>query len=161
MYMFCQPCRNNVAKLAVSVSSSRVVLREFAPRPDHIKDLHKNGTNCLPQAAWRAGISVGVWLCSLSDCVKGRVVCGTVWCDTYYKNLLGLIDAKRHSNGLMNETQTQKSIYLDFIHYNSLYTEVIDSPGDLYYDHIVRYRKDHIFGNKILIRTYIACMNLT
>ena len=39
---------------------------------------------------------------------------------------------KRHSNGLINETQTQKSIYLDFIHYNSLYTEVIDSPGDLY-----------------------------
>ena len=64
MYMFCQPCPDNVAKLAVSVSSSRVVRREFAPRPDHIKDLHENGTNCLP--AWRASISVGVCLCSLS-----------------------------------------------------------------------------------------------
>ena len=31
-----------------SVSASRTVGREFASRPGHIKDHHKNGTNCLP-----------------------------------------------------------------------------------------------------------------
>ena len=31
-----------------SVSASRTVGREFASRPDHTKDHHKNGTNCLP-----------------------------------------------------------------------------------------------------------------
>ena len=32
----------------VSVSASRTVGREFASRPGHTKDHHKNGTNCLP-----------------------------------------------------------------------------------------------------------------
>ena len=31
-----------------SVSASRAVGREFASRPGHTKDYHKNGTNCLP-----------------------------------------------------------------------------------------------------------------
>ena len=31
-----------------SVSASRTVGREFASRPGHTKDHHKNGTNCLP-----------------------------------------------------------------------------------------------------------------
>ena len=31
-----------------SVSASRTVGREFASRPSHTKDHHKNGTNCLP-----------------------------------------------------------------------------------------------------------------
>ena len=35
-----------------SVSASRTVGREFASRPGHTKDNHKNGTNCLP--AWHA-----------------------------------------------------------------------------------------------------------
>ena len=39
------PCR--VGSVG-SVSASRTVGRDFAPRPGHIKDHHKNGTNCLP-----------------------------------------------------------------------------------------------------------------
>ena len=35
-----------------SVSASRTVGHEFASRPGHTKDHHKNGTNCLP--AWHA-----------------------------------------------------------------------------------------------------------
>ena len=35
-----------------SMSASRTVGREFAYRPGHTKDHHKNGTNCLP--AWHA-----------------------------------------------------------------------------------------------------------
>ena len=31
-----------------SVSASRTVGREFASRPGHTKDHHKNGRNCLP-----------------------------------------------------------------------------------------------------------------
>ena len=34
------------------VSASRTVGREFASRPGHTKDHHRNGTNCLP--AWHA-----------------------------------------------------------------------------------------------------------
>ena len=34
-----------------SVSASRTVGREFASRPGHTKDHHKNGTNCLPAKA--------------------------------------------------------------------------------------------------------------
>ena len=39
------PCR--VGSVS-SVSASRTVGREFASRPGHTKDHHKNGTNCLP-----------------------------------------------------------------------------------------------------------------
>ena len=39
------PCR--VGSVG-SVSASRSVGHEFASRPGHIKDHHKNGTNCLP-----------------------------------------------------------------------------------------------------------------
>ena len=41
----CPPCR--VGSVG-SVSASRTVGREFASRPGHTKDHHKNGTNCLP-----------------------------------------------------------------------------------------------------------------
>ena len=41
----CTPCR--VGSVG-SVSASRTVGREFASRPGHTKDHHKNGTNCLP-----------------------------------------------------------------------------------------------------------------
>ena len=40
-----KPCR--VGSVG-SVSASRMVGREFASRPGHTKDHHKNGTNCLP-----------------------------------------------------------------------------------------------------------------
>ena len=42
---FCLPCR--VGSVS-SVSASHTVGREFASRPGHTKDHHKNGTNCLP-----------------------------------------------------------------------------------------------------------------
>ena len=35
---------------------------EFASRPGHTKDHHKNGINCLP--AWHAMVTVGVWQCN-------------------------------------------------------------------------------------------------
>ena len=44
MYMYL-PCR---VGLVGSVSASHTVGREFASRPGHTKDHHKNGTNCLP-----------------------------------------------------------------------------------------------------------------
>ena len=40
-----KPCR--VGSVG-SMSASRTVGREFASRPGHTKDHHKNGTNCLP-----------------------------------------------------------------------------------------------------------------
>ena len=33
--------------LEVNVSASQAVGREFAPRADHTKDHHENGTNCF------------------------------------------------------------------------------------------------------------------
>ena len=43
--VYVEPCRDG---LVVSVSASRTVGHEFASRPGHTKDHHKNGTNCLP-----------------------------------------------------------------------------------------------------------------
>ena len=43
------PCR---VDLVVRVSASRMVGREFASRPGHTKDHHKNGTDCL--SVWHA-----------------------------------------------------------------------------------------------------------
>ena len=40
-----KPCR--VGSVG-GVSAYRTVGREFASRPGHTKDHHKNGTNCLP-----------------------------------------------------------------------------------------------------------------
>ena len=54
----------------------------------HNKDHHKNGTNCLP--AWHTCVRVGVWLVR-PDCEKGRVLCGAVYGDMHYKDLLGSI----------------------------------------------------------------------
>ena len=48
-YLRERPCR---VGLVVSVSASYTVGREFASRPGHTKDHHKNGTNCFP--AWHA-----------------------------------------------------------------------------------------------------------
>ena len=44
-YITSTPCR--VGSVG-SVSTSHTVGREFASRPGHTKDHHKNGTNCLP-----------------------------------------------------------------------------------------------------------------
>ena len=71
--------------LVISVSASHVVGRGFAPWPGHTKDLHKNGTNCLP--AWHACVRVD----SAADCVKGGVVCGTVYGDMHFIDCLGSI----------------------------------------------------------------------
>ena len=48
-YKYFAPCR--VGSVG-SVSASCTVGREFASRPGHTKDHHKNGTNCLP--TWHA-----------------------------------------------------------------------------------------------------------
>ena len=78
-----RPCRDI---FMFSVIVSHAVGRGFATRPGHIKDPYINDTNCLP--AWHAGFMVGVLRL---DCVKGRVVCGTVYGDMHYKDLLGSI----------------------------------------------------------------------
>ena len=44
-FQMIKPCR--VGSVG-SVSASRMVGREFASRPGHTKDHHKNSTNCLP-----------------------------------------------------------------------------------------------------------------
>ena len=45
VYLLYAPCR--VGSVG-SVSASHMVGREFASRPGHTKDHHKNGTNCPP-----------------------------------------------------------------------------------------------------------------
>ena len=70
--------------LVVSVSASHAINHGFAPLLSHIKDPNKKGT-CLP--AWQASLRVGVLL----DCIKGRVVCGTVYGKMHLKDLLGSI----------------------------------------------------------------------
>ena len=62
--------------------STQQVGREFASRPGHTKDHHKNGTNCLPAMRWGRSLAVQ------PDCLKGRVVCGTVYRDMHLKDLL-------------------------------------------------------------------------
>ena len=57
MYITINNCQYHVSMFCRvgsvgSVSASRTVGREFASRPGHTKDHHKNGTNCLP--AWHA-----------------------------------------------------------------------------------------------------------
>ena len=74
--------------LVVSVSASHMVGREFASRPGQTKYHHKNGTNCLP--AWNA-MRKGWSLTVQPDCLKGQVVCGTVYGDMHFKDLLGSI----------------------------------------------------------------------
>ena len=71
--------------LVVSVSASHTVGHEFASRQGHTKDHHKNGTNCLP--AWHAK-RLARSLTVQPDCLKGQVVCGTVYGDMHLKDLL-------------------------------------------------------------------------
>ena len=71
--------------LVVSVSPFHLVGRGLAPRSRDTNDCHINCTNCLP--AWHACVMVGVWQCN-PNWVK---VCGTVYGDMLYKDLLGSI----------------------------------------------------------------------
>ena len=73
--------RVGLALIVVSVSASHEVDHEFATRPGHTKDHHKNGTNCLP--AWHA--------MRLGRTLGGRAVCGTVFGDMHLKDLMGSI----------------------------------------------------------------------
>ena len=85
LVLFLIPCR---VGLVVNVSASQTVCREFASRPGHTKDHHKNGTDCLPAwhaMRWGRGLAVQLY------CLKGRVVCGTVYGDIHLKDLLGSI----------------------------------------------------------------------
>ena len=50
------------------------------PLLGHTKDHHKNSTNCLP-----------VLHTGIMYCLKVRVVCGTVYGDMHFKDLLGSI----------------------------------------------------------------------
>ena len=70
------------------MSASHTVGREFASRPGDTKDHHKNGTNCLP--AWHA-MRLDWSLAVQPNCLKGRVVCGTVYGDMHLKDHLGSI----------------------------------------------------------------------
>ena len=74
------------AGLVVSVSASHMVGRGFASQRVHTKHHHKNGTNCLlAQHAMGKHWSLAVQ----PDCLKGRVVCGTVYGDIHLKDLVG------------------------------------------------------------------------
>ena len=88
IYCPCQDC------LVVSVYASDLVGCGFVPQPGHIINHHKNGKNCLPACNWHAGVREGIWH-STTDYVKSRVVCGTVYGDMHYKDLLGSITRVR------------------------------------------------------------------
>ena len=72
----------------VCMSASHTVGREFAPRPGHTKDHHKNGADCSLHAM--QCVSVGVWQCSWLSWRPGSV-CKTVYGDMHLKDLLGSI----------------------------------------------------------------------
>ena len=74
--------------LVVSVYTSCTVDREFASRPSHTKNHHKNGTDFLP--VWHA-MRWGRSLTVQPDCLKGQVVCGTVYGDMHLRDLRGSI----------------------------------------------------------------------
>ena len=68
------------------ISATLSYLYQSNSRPGHTKDHHKNGANCLPASAcMRQGRSLTVQ----PDCLKGRVVCGTVYGDMHLNDLLG------------------------------------------------------------------------
>ena len=64
-------------RLVISVSVSNAVGRGFAPLPGYTFDFYKNGTNCL-----------SFWHC---NCIKCRIVCGTVHRDMNYKHLRPIV----------------------------------------------------------------------
>ena len=76
------PCR---VGLVVSVYASHTVGREFACRPGHTKDHHKNGTYCLPARHAMARNALGLEFGSAARLSKrpGTVVCRTVYGDMH------------------------------------------------------------------------------
>ena len=72
--------------LVVDASAFHTVGRGFVPRPGHTKDNHTNGTKCPPCIA---RMCYGISLTVQTDCLKGRVVCGTVYGDMHLKDLQG------------------------------------------------------------------------
>ena len=81
--IFCRRQKIGPCALGISVSASDAVGHGLAPRPGHTKDHHKNGTNCLPACAKGRNLTVQ------PDCLKGLVVCGTVYGDMDLKYILG------------------------------------------------------------------------
>ena len=71
--------------LVVSVSASHTVGREFASLSGHTKDHHKMAQTASLYCTHALGLTVQ------PDCLKGRVVCGTVYGDMHLKDLLGSI----------------------------------------------------------------------
>ena len=84
--MLCFGYHIRMALIVAEVLTSYAVGSGFAPQPVPENIIKIYGTNYLP--AWNAGIGVGVWQCSL---FKGQVVCGTIFRDMHYKELLGSI----------------------------------------------------------------------
>ena len=82
--------------LVVSVSASNTVGRDFASRPGHTKDHHKNGTNCLP--AWHA-MRKGRCLIVQPPVDKRQ---GNVW-NCLWGHALKISGINRKSNGLINQ----------------------------------------------------------
>ena len=84
-YLYLKPLGcNNIAPrragLVVSVSTSHVVGRGFAPRLGYTKDHHKNDTDCLH--AWHAYLRIAVQPNYLKEC-------GTIYGNMHSKDLLG------------------------------------------------------------------------
>ena len=68
----------------ILVSASHAVCRGYAHRPGHAIDSHKIGKNASLLGMHALGRSLTV----LPDSVKGRIVCGTVYSDMHFKDLL-------------------------------------------------------------------------
>ena len=67
-------------RLVVSISAPHTADREFASRRGHTKDHHKNRTNWIP--SWYA-MRQGRILAVQPGCLKGRLVCETVYGDMH------------------------------------------------------------------------------
>ena len=68
----------------ILVSASHAVCLGYAYRSGHAKDSHKIGKNASLLGMHALGRSLTV----LPDSVKGRIVCGTVYRDMHFKDLL-------------------------------------------------------------------------
>ena len=77
------PCRDG---LVVSVTTSHAVGCGFAARSGHTQD--HDGIRTAPFFARRL---YGRSLTVQPDCPRGRVVCGTVYRDMHFKDILGSI----------------------------------------------------------------------
>ena len=68
----------------VSMFASHAVGHGFAPQPGHNKDHHK-------YAMVQTAALLGMHLTVQPNCLKCWVVCGTVYADMHFKDLLGSI----------------------------------------------------------------------